>query len=1414
MPQPAADRNLLFGILALQMDFITHDALIAAMHAWVLDKAKPLGQILLDRGALPADRHDLLEALVREHLKLHGHDPGQSLAALGPVGPVHRDLQGIADADLHASLAQVGSTRPDGGPEATGPHFPPGTLPPHARFQILRPHAKGGLGQVFVARDQELQREVALKEIQERHAENPKARARFLLEAEVTGGLEHPGIVPVYGLGHYADGRPFYAMRFVKGDSLQDAIARFHRDQGGRAPGERALALRGLLRRFVDVCNAMAYAHSRGVLHRDLKPGNVMLGPYGETLVVDWGLAKPLGRPEGDGGTAEAPLLPASGSGSAPTQAGQALGTPAFMSPEQAAGRLDQLGAASDVYSLGATLYALLTGKAPFEGADVGAVLRRVQRGEFPPPRQVGHAVPPALEAVCLKAMALRPPDRYGSARDLAGDVEKWLADEPVTAYREPWRIRLGRWRRRHPRLVTGAAALGLTALVALGVGYVLLAREQGRTRQAQRDRALAQVDALLDASPQAVPTILEGLEPFRAQVLPRLRELRDRPDPAGEQTAASRAVLRQHRTRASLALLAVDPGQVGYLRERLLAADVEPEEMLLLRAMLLPHREALAEGLWAEAGQAGVPPERRFRCLVALAGFAPQDARWDRAAGQVVEPLLGADPLHVGVWSGALHPVRAALLGPLTRAFRDRNRVVEGRVAAGVLQDYAPDQPELLADLLADADERQFAVLLPKLQAHGQAAVALLHRELERAVAPSWQDAALDPAWPAAPAGLVQEVEKADGMVAERFALCQTLPLERAGAVVEGLRRSGYRPLCYRPYAAAGAVRVAAVWTRDQVEWQMAQGLPAEALGQRDAAWRAKGLVPLDMAGYLVEGAGRGPEENYAALWVRKDANTVDAKMYAGVPETQHRTAGEPLQKDGYVPRTQTQVLRGGQPRYSAVWWKPVKPFDTNVYAVGRDEAWYEGNLTPSSLLVDVRLGQGPPDRRYSAAWHDSSTHESAESHGLDPVAHLVHRLTPLGVDVRVLARRLEVEADVSARRALILALGEFGPEQLPADLRQRLVPRLLGWYRSDPDPGIHAAVDWLLRHGREGPAPRPLDWRQGEALGRIDQDLARTGRAAELAGTARAVGFLGAPPDPGVLLAACTPVPVQPRPGTQPGWYVNGQGQTLAILPGPVEFLMGSPEHEPDRGPFEGLHHRRIERSFAIGTKPVTVEQFGRFRRAHREAFASYFRRYSPEGDGPVIVVTWYEAAQYCRWLSEQEGVPEGQMCYPPVAQIEKSKDGKTPLALPPDYLARTGYRLPTEAEWEYACRAGAATSRSYGSAGDLLPRYAWYLLNAEDRMWPVGQKRPNDLGLFDMHGHVWQWCQGGYAAYPPGGRGRPAADEEDKRDITDQLNRVLRGGSFDILPSSVRSAYRNGVRPAFRNVSVGLRVARTCR
>jgi serine/threonine protein kinase len=510
MSQPAADRNLLFGILAMQMDFISRDALIKAMNAWVLEKAKPLGQIILEQGALREDAHALLEALVSKHLEMHGNDPEKSLASVSSIGSVREELQLLADPDVQASLVHVSAARPmEADPYATKPPSVGTPTSSGLRFRILRPHAKGGLGQVSVALDEELHRVVALKEIQDQHADHPHSRNRFVLEAEITGGLEHPGIVPVYGLGHSADGRPFYAMRFIKGDSLQGAIRQFHQAEGaGRDPGERSLQFRKLLGRFVDVCEAVAYAHSRGVLHRDLKPDNIMLGKYGQTLVVDWGLAKPLDRPEDSADPDERPLRPASVSGSAPTQLGTAIGTPQYMSPEQAAGRLEELGVGTDVYSLGATLYCLLTGQAPFQGTDLGTILQQVQRGEFPRPRELNRQLPvAALEAICLKAMALKPEERYPTALALAAEVEHWLADEPVSAYREPLEHRLRRWGRRHRAWVAAAVALLMTTMVALGVSTYLISRQQKKTEEAWREATQQQgrAKANLNLARQAV---------------------------------------------------------------------------------------------------------------------------------------------------------------------------------------------------------------------------------------------------------------------------------------------------------------------------------------------------------------------------------------------------------------------------------------------------------------------------------------------------------------------------------------------------------------------------------------------------------------------------------------------------------------------------------------------------------------------------------------------------------------------------------------------------------------------------------------------------------------------------------------------------------------------------------------------
>jgi formylglycine-generating enzyme required for sulfatase activity len=251
--------------------------------------------------------------------------------------------------------------------------------------------------------------------------------------------------------------------------------------------------------------------------------------------------------------------------------------------------------------------------------------------------------------------------------------------------------------------------------------------------------------------------------------------------------------------------------------------------------------------------------------------------------------------------------------------------------------------------------------------------------------------------------------------------------------------------------------------------------------------------------------------------------------------------------------------------------------------------------------------------------------------------------------------------------------------------------------------------------------------------------------------------------------------------------------------VIPGPVEFLMGSPPSEADRERHEVQHQCRMARSFAISATPVTKEQFLRFQPAFTH---DQMRRY-PTPSCPIGGIGWFEAAAYCNWLSEKEGFAEDQWCY-------EIKGDTTRLKA--NYLSLGGYRLPSEAEMEYATRAGALTSRYFGETEELLPKYAWYVKNAEDRTWPVGSKKPNDLGLFDAQGNVWEWCQEVYGDYSKAFGDHAVEDKDGEEVIISTHNRVMHGGSFNSRPSNVRSASRYDQVPTFRFLAFGFRPART--
>jgi formylglycine-generating enzyme required for sulfatase activity len=957
------------------------------------------------------------------------------------------------------------------------------------------------------------------------------------------------------------------------------------------------------------------------------------------------------------------------------------------------------------------------------------------------------------------------------------------------------------------------------------------------------KEHAAGLVEKLLHSEINDVPEVVKDIDAYRSWANQPLRDEFN----AGKST----------KLHAALGLVPVDAGMVDYLREQL--PNVKPSEFPVVRDALSPHRDAIIEPLWDVALKSQPATPESFQAACALATFSPDDARWERVATAVTEKLVQQNVIVVGQWIEALRPVKRKLLPRLRDIYQDAQRdPAEQSLATSILADYAADRVELLCELIRGASARQFVTVFPKLAAHREEVVRTLEEDLEQELTPDWNDSPLDPRWSTPVPAVTAQINAAHGLLAERFAFCQTMSVAEFLQVTQQLHGAGYRPIRLRPYAEGDMRRVAAIWTRDGVPFRVATGATAEELHATDEALQKEGYLPVDVAAYPAGDDSHA--ERYAALWVQRTSDEQHAQLFVGQSDL---NAADNVRLDdaGYHYVTMHQWLAtDGQLRFSFICAPAA--VDGSV-STGQTQAAFAARFAGEqahdlSLSAPVAV-QGSQELAFATVWQANPTREVAPvvvsepaehlercrklaANGYRPVAiaagewfrekngqtrlasasvwqkpvvsdeareilarqkanaaaallrldatrlvwpllrhdsdlqtrsNLIHSLSPLECNPQTIIRRLddEDETEVSVKRALVLALGEFSEAQFPDAERGPLIEKLQTLFDSDPDPGLHAAAEWLLR--------------QMGQVKRIQTSVEKL-RANEPEIRAR-------------------------QANDKRHWYVNSQGQTFVIMDA-GEFRMGSPFSDPGREDDEIPHLRQIGRKFAIATKEVTKGEYRLFLKANPDMPKSKIELHSRTEDSPQVDVDWYAAARYCNWLSETEGIPEDQWCYQP------NKDRKFAAGMQPaaDFLQRTGYRLPTEAEWEFACRAGAATSRYYGTSAALLSKYAWFQENsAGNYARPTGLLKPNDVGLFDMLGNAVEWCHDAYGRYPVTSSGHAVNDAGDQQVVEGKDSRVLRGASFVNPSSFVGSSFRFYGPPGIEKYDyVGFRPARTYR
>jgi formylglycine-generating enzyme required for sulfatase activity len=1031
----------------------------------------------------------------------------------------------------------------------------------------------------------------------------------------------------------------------------------------------------------------------------------------------------------------------------------------------------------------------------------------------------------------------------------------------------------------------------GALAAVSIVTAVQLNRYSEERRNQAEASRL---VEGLLRADTSRVGGSIDSLQPFRRWTDPLLAaafsesdELSaaklhaalaltckslDNPERASDGSPTGPTVHSDTLMKSS------DPSVGKFLLNRLLT--VSPEYLTHVRDLLQPHRMAFTDEYWNVLRNDTESPERRLHAACVLAKFDSGHSAWNDAAltAFLAEQLVHVSPAHIVQYKQLCEPLAMQLVPQLTAIFKDASQGELVRtLATELLADYAADSPDILTDLLVSAEDRPFRELFPVVKQHSSEAIRRLEQELEQQLPTPWNDVSPDPSWAEPSPELRTQLQKAHGIISDRFAFCSDLPREQLSECSDALKACGYRPLKIRPWLTTGiggkdagkqnagtgtptepnSVQVAAVWCRDGVDWKIRLDVPQSELEQLLHPADAPGMILCDAA--VVPSTSSEAPVLYAVVWSETAGSNDDRRIRADLTAAELQTASVQLAADGYkcIRSLSARVDSAKTPRFTAIWsnqgavsefrpaWSGFELFDQPQADITTFDVSAEtGGDVPAATVPGEKDAAGAAPSAsaasvtwYGGVWHADPAIESrlvalktphevssvlrplldegyrpvsiaASSQQTTLVLHrpmvpesardlqarrqataaaallklnasekvwpllrhrpdsrlrslIVHRLVPTGVDPSILLSQLDTEEKASGIRSLILGLGEFArARQLTAPLRTAVLGHLSKLYSENPDPGIHGAAEWALRQL-----------------------------------------------DAGTIITRVQEASAQGVPAGKRMWFVTKTGQhTLAILRPESPFLMGSPVSESER--FQGVtgkneirHRRAIGRTFAIGTHEVTIAQFQAFRSQH-----SFDRSLGRDPDAPANMITWYDAAAFCNWLSEQEGIPRTQWCYDPDQPFAEG------MTLLPDYLHRTGYRLPTEAEWEFACRAGTTTARHFGETDTLLSQYARYMAAADQPMLRTGSLKPNDAGLFDTLGNALEWCHDRVQLFDTSYAWMD--DREQVETLANAQSRALRGGSVFATASFVRSALRVNYQPDSRASVAGFRIARTIR